>query len=204
MNQANKLFGRVRQRGVGINNKIEENGICFRIRSIFDNKPYNLGIDAIGLNGQCRNYKTWCCVHAEATFNPVAPVAAIVVFHGWSIANKGAILLWLWKLDAGEIASIDIGSKSVADPVALKAVVAGLNDTTWLVAEHSCQRSEIPLIIRTTSGPERHWGVARNPCRGGVVINLSPIKRVGVYHGGIFSRNLEEALAAQGIRLPRE
>jgi len=113
-------------------------------------------------------------------------------------------LFWLWTLEAGDVASIEVGSKSLADSEALSIVVLSLNDATWLVAEHSCQRSEVPFTIRTTSGSERHWGVARNPCRGGTVINLSPIMRVGLYHGGVFSEGLEQALESQGIRLPTE
>jgi hypothetical protein len=128
----------------------------------------------------------------------------IVLFHGWGIAYKGVNLLWLWTLDPEDVASIVVGSKSLADAEALSIVVVSLNDATWLAAEHSCQRSEVPLTIRTNSGSERHWGVARNPCRGGTVIKLSPITRVGLYHGGVFSEGLEHALESQGIRLPTE
>jgi len=108
----------------------------------------------------------------------------------------------LWKLDASDVYSIQIGKHDFRDKESIQDLVSALRNSRWFEVNHGGWGDSIPLILRRHSGKEIALDVALYFRESGAVIGPANLNGLGSSATQAFAPELPRALEKHGVKLP--
>jgi hypothetical protein len=108
----------------------------------------------------------------------------------------------LWRLDASDVYSIQIGRHDFRDRAAIQDLVAALRRNRWFEVNHGGWGDSIPLIVRRRSGDYIALDVALYFREPGAIIG--PANGQGLHYSPTqaFAPELPRALEKYAVKLP--
>lgn len=108
----------------------------------------------------------------------------------------------LWKLDASDVYSVQIGRHDFRDRATIEDLVAALRRNRWFEVNHGGWGDSIPLIVRRRSGDYIALDVAIYFREPGAIIGPANAQGLGYSATQAFAPDLPSALEKHAVRLP--
>lgn len=136
---------------------------------------------------QLRKESSWRNIILTLLFVPIS------LLLGWKETVHVSSLSLLHHLRSDMIEEINVGGRAFKSPEEKAAIVKALNEAQWFEPKHGGWRVTVRLTVRTTSGKNLEYSVARY--RSGAVV---------LGRGDAFSEDLPSILSQFGSSLPND
>lgn len=108
----------------------------------------------------------------------------------------------LWKLNASDVTSIQIGRHDFRDQQTIEDIVGALRRNRWFEVNHGGWRTSVPMILRKHSGEAMGIDVALYFREPAAIIGPATPQGLGHSASQAFAPDLPRALERHGVKLP--
>jgi hypothetical protein len=108
----------------------------------------------------------------------------------------------LWKLNASDVTSIQIGRHDFRDQQTIEEIVGALRRNRWFEVNHGGWGTSVPMILRKHSGEVMGIDVALYFREPAAIIGPATPQGLGHSASQAFAPDLPRALERHGVKLP--